>query len=62
MRGRVEVPGCDVGIPILFVPRILSRESETHTLNSTSTDYQKKLHQRGEILIITLFANLITSF
>jgi hypothetical protein len=43
MRGRVEVPGRDVGIPILFVPRILSRESETRTLNSTSTDYQKKL-------------------
>ena len=43
MRGRVEVPGRDVGIPILFLLRILSRESKTRTLNSTSTDYQKKL-------------------
>ena len=39
----VEVPGCDVGIPILFLLRILSRESKTRTLNSTSTDHQKKL-------------------
>jgi hypothetical protein len=34
----VEIPGRDVGIPILFVPRILSRESETRKLNSTSPD------------------------
>ena len=52
----VEVPGGDVCIPmhILFVPRILSRESETRTLNctSTSTDYQKKLQLfRYKVLI-----------
>ena len=38
----VEVPGRDFGIPILFLLRILSRESKTRTVNSTSTDYQKK--------------------
>lgn len=43
MRGRVEVPGRDVRIPMLLLLRILSRESETRTLNLTSTDYQKKL-------------------
>ena len=50
---RVEVPGRDVCIPILFVPRILSRESKTRTLNSTSTsDYKKKLQLfRYKILI-----------
>ena len=50
--GRVEVPGHDVCIPILFVPRILSRESETRTLYSTSPDYQKKLQLfRYKVLI-----------
>ena len=36
MSQVVEVSGRDVGIPILFLLRILSRESKTRTLNSTS--------------------------
>ena len=35
MRGRVDVPGRDVDIPVLFVPQILSCESETRMLNSS---------------------------
>ena len=54
MRGRVEVPGRDVCIPILFVLRILSRESETRTLSSTSTDYQKKLQMSRYKVLINL--------
>ena len=43
MRGRVEIPGCNVCIPVLFSSQFLGRESRTRTLFSTPTGYHKEL-------------------
>jgi hypothetical protein len=52
MRGRVEVPGRNVCIPVLFLSQFLSRESRTRTLFSTSTGYQKKLQLSWYLVLI----------